>query len=127
MLVRKFNPDYLLIHPMGMDYNGETYGSDTTQYRRNATRQDTFMANLIPEWMEKGYNILVTGDHGINADKFHGGTTPEMRDVPLILIRPGIPGKGNTGEILSMLQIAPTVCRLMGLSIPETMKSPPVI
>ena len=127
MLVRKFNPDYLLIHPMGMDYLGETYGSDTMEYRKNAIRQDTIMANLIPEWMEKGYNIMVTGDHGINNDRAHGGTLPEMRYVPLFLIRPGVPGKGDTGETISMLQIAPTVCQLMGLTIPETMESTPVV
>jgi len=127
MLVRKFNPDYLLVHPMGMDFLGETYGADTMQYRNNAIRQDTIMANLIPEWMEKGYNILVTGDHGINADKAHGGTTPEMRYVPLFLVRPGTNGNGDTGETISMLQIAPTVCQLLGLSIPPTMKAPPVV
>jgi predicted AlkP superfamily pyrophosphatase or phosphodiesterase len=127
MLVRKFNPDYLLAHPMGMDYKGETYGSDTPEYRNNAILQDVVLANVIGEWMEKGYNILLTGDHGINADKAHGGATPEVREVPLFIIRPGIPGKGNTGEVVSHLQIAPTICTLMGLKIPETMKGKPVV
>ena len=47
--------------------------------------------------MERGYNILVTGDHGLNADKLHGGTTLDVREVPLFLIRPGISGAGDTG------------------------------
>jgi predicted AlkP superfamily pyrophosphatase or phosphodiesterase len=127
MLVRKFNPDYLLVHPMGMDYKGETYGSDTPEYRNNAIIQDMILSNVIGEWMHKGYNILVTGDHGMNADKLHGGTTPEVREVPLFVIRPSVPGKGNTGEEVSQLQIAPTICKLMGLKIPETMKGLPVV
>jgi len=127
MLVRRYNPDYLLVHPSGMDWAGETFGSDTPEYRKTATRQDSHLANLIPEWMERGYNILVTGDHGVNADKTHGGTTPEVRYVPLFLVQPGVPGKGNTGETISMLQIAPTICKLMGLAIPETMKAPSVV
>lgn len=127
MLVRKFNPDYLLVHPMGMDYKGETYGSDTPEYRNNAIIQDMILSNVIGEWMQKGYNILLTGDHGMNADKLHGGTTPEVREVPLFVIRPGVPGKGNTGEVVSQLQIAPTICKLMGLKIPETMKAKPVV
>ena len=40
MLVRKFNPDYLLVHPMGMDHTGETYGADSSQYLNHAIRQD---------------------------------------------------------------------------------------
>jgi predicted AlkP superfamily pyrophosphatase or phosphodiesterase len=125
-LVRRFSPDYLLIHPMGMDYKGEIYGSDTPEYRNNAIRQDVALANLVPEWMERGYTILVTGDHGISNDKSHGGTFSEVRDVPLFVIRPGIPGAGDTGEQASHLQIAPTVCRLLGIPIPGTMKAPPL-
>jgi phosphoglycerol transferase MdoB-like AlkP superfamily enzyme len=77
--------------------------------------------------MELGYSILITGDHGMGADKMHGGTTPDLREVPLYLIRPGVPGEGDTGEVLSQLQIAPTVCKLLGVPIPETMKYPPVV
>ena len=127
MLVRKFNPDYLLVHPMGMDDTGHKYGADSAEYRAHAIRQDVMMANLIPEWMERGYKVLVTGDHGMNADKMHGGTTPDVREVPLFMIRPDVSGKGDTGEIVSQLQIAPTVCKLLDVPIPETMKRSPIV
>lgn len=127
MLARRFFPDYLLIHPMGLDYNGEKFGSDSRQYRAQARFQDLILANLIPEALEAGYTILVTGDHGIDADGIHGGTTPEMREVPLFLIRPGLPGEGYTGQALSQLQIAPTICALLDLPIPESMRHPPIV
>jgi bisphosphoglycerate-independent phosphoglycerate mutase (AlkP superfamily) len=127
MLVRKFAPDYLLIHPMGMDYKGETYGSDSPEYRNQAIYQDMYMSALIAEWLQLGYTVLVTGDHGINADRLHGGTTPEVREVPLYMIRPGVPGSGDTGELLSQLQIAPTILKLLDLEIPETMQHPSLI
>jgi predicted AlkP superfamily pyrophosphatase or phosphodiesterase len=127
MLVRKFAPDYLLIHPMGMDYKGETYGADSLEYRNQAIYQDMYMSALIAEWLQLGYTVLVTGDHGINADRLHGGTTPEMREVPLYLIRPGIPGAGDTGEVLSQLQVAPTILKLLDLDIPDTMQHIPII
>jgi predicted AlkP superfamily pyrophosphatase or phosphodiesterase len=126
-LVRKFSPDYLLVHPNAMDNLGHKYGADSREYRNHAIRQDMMLANLIPEWMERGYNILVTSDHGMNADGMHSGTTPEMREIPLYLIRPGVPGEGDTGEMLSQLQIAPTVCKLLGIPIPETMKRAPIV
>ncbi len=120
-LIRRFQPDYLLVHPMGMDYKGEKYGSDSSEYRNQAIYQDMYMSALIGEWSERGYNILVTGDHGMNPDGLHGGTTPELREVPLFLIRPGTPGVGDTSETISQLQIAPTVCDLLGLATPNSM------
>ncbi len=126
-LVRKFTPDYLLIHPMGMDSVGHKHGGDSAAYRNHAIRQDMILAPYLVEWMEKDYSILVTSDHGMNADGFHGGTAPEVREVPLYLIQPGIPGKGNSGEIVSQLQIAPTICKILGVPIPETMRGSPLI
>ncbi len=126
MLVRRFAPDYMLLHPMGMDYAGEAYGADSAQYRGHAIRQDMWLAPYITEWVEGGYSVLLSGDHGMNVDGHHGGTTPDVREVPLYVIRPGKPGKGDTGEIVSQLQIAPTLLYLLGVSIPDTMKSPPI-
>jgi predicted AlkP superfamily pyrophosphatase or phosphodiesterase len=126
-LIRKFAPDYLLLHPMGMDYYGETYGSDSCEYRNHAIYQDKWLAPGLMEWMERGYTIMVTGDHGINKDGAHGGTTPEQREVPLFWIRPNVKGRGDTGETISQLQIAPTVLKLLDVPIPETMKYPALI
>jgi predicted AlkP superfamily pyrophosphatase or phosphodiesterase len=125
-LVRRFAPDYLLVHPMGMDFIGETYGSDSSQYRNQAIRQDAMLAPLIVEWKERGYTILVTGDHGLNKDKAHGGTTPEMREVPLFVVPSNSQGRGETKETVSQLCLAPTLCRLLDLPIPERMKQPPL-
>jgi hypothetical protein len=69
----------------------------------------------------------VTGEHGISADRSHGGTTPDVREVPLYLVRPGLPGEGDTGVTLSQLQVAPTICRLLGIPIPSTMKAAPIL
>ena len=123
MLVRRFNPDYLLVHPMGMDNAGETFGSNSSEYRSHAILLDMWLAAYLVEWMERGYNILVSADHGMNADGMHGGTTSEMREVPLYFIRPGLPGLGNTELSISQLQIAPTICKLLDLEIPKTMKA----
>ena len=126
-LIRKFSPDYLLLHPMGMDYHGETYGSDSKEYRNHAIQQDAWLAPLIQEWMESGYTIMVTGDHGINKDGAHGGTTPEQREVPLFMIQPNVKGRGDTGEVFSQLQIAPTILKMLEVPVPKTMKQQPLL
>ncbi len=125
-LVRRFSPDYLLLHPMGMDYHGETFGSDTKEYRNHAIYQDSKLAPLLMEWRELGYTIFVTGDHGINADGGHGGATPEQRVVPFYVIQPSLKGRGDTGQVISHLQIAPTVLSLLNVPIPSTMKFSPL-
>jgi predicted AlkP superfamily pyrophosphatase or phosphodiesterase len=122
-LARKFNPDYLLVHPMGMDHAGETHGANSSEYRNHAIRQDMWLSTYLAEWMQCGFSILVTADHGINSDAFHGGTTPDVREVPLYLIRPGVIAKGDTREVVSQLQIAPTICKLLEIEIPRTMKA----
>ena len=126
LLARKFSPDYLLIHPMGMDHAGETYGADTREYRTHATHQDQILGVCLPEWLERGYVVLITADHGLNSDRSHGGTLPDVRLVPLYAISPTEPGRGDTGETVSQLRIAPTLCKLLGVTIPETMEAPPL-
>ena len=121
-LVRKFSPDYLLLHPMGMDYRGETFGSDTKEYRNHAIYQDSKLAPLLMEWRELGYTVFVTGDHGINADGGHGGTTHQQRTVPFFVIQPSSKGRGEVDESISHLQIAPTILKLLDVPIPTTMK-----
>jgi bisphosphoglycerate-independent phosphoglycerate mutase (AlkP superfamily) len=39
------------------------------------------------------------------------------------MIRPGVAGKGDTHEVISQLQIAPTICMLLEMEIPKTMKA----
>ena len=81
---------------------------------------------LVPnmtEWMAHCYNILTTGDHGMNAGGFHGGTTADVREVPLYLIRLGETDKGDTHVMVSKLQIAATICKILEVEIPKTMKA----
>lgn len=125
-LSRKFNPDYLLVHPMGMDHQGETYGANSKQYCSQAVLQDTILAMLIPEWSQDGYMVLVSSDHGVDQDGLHGGNTPEVRDVPLVIISPNGAGQGDSSLVISQLQIAPTILNLLGIPIPATMKQPSI-
>src|SRR5262249_31159248 len=127
MLVQRYAPDYLLLHPMGLDTIGHRCGGDSSEYRNLAAKQDQIMANLIPIWGQLGYTVLVTGDHGMNSHKQHNGTAPDVRHVPLYIIRTQGQGKGDTGETVSQLQIAPTVCLLLGVPAAATMKRPAIL
>jgi predicted AlkP superfamily pyrophosphatase or phosphodiesterase len=128
MLMQRYLPDYLLLHPMGLDHAGHLYGGDSGQYRNHAILQDQILANFIPLAKTAGYSVLVTGDHGMNADKQHNGTSPDVRHVPLYFIpaNADLTMRGDTAEIISQLQIAPTLCNLLDIPIPETMTASPL-
>ena len=72
-------------------------------------------------------NIFQSVARSNRHQRAHGGTTPEQREVPLFWIQPNVKGRGDTGETISQLQIAPTVLKLLDVPIPETMKYPALI
>ena len=66
-------PDFMLVHPMSIDYTGHCFGSDTKEYRGSALAMDSLLSHYVPRWREAGYTLLITADHGMNADGQHGG------------------------------------------------------
>ncbi|HLI13816.1 MAG TPA: alkaline phosphatase family protein [Alphaproteobacteria bacterium] len=121
-LIDRRRPDFMLIHPMGCDMIGHKFGSDSPEYRTQASKLDSLLAALIPDWRADGYDVLVTADHGMNADGYHGGTLDDVCRVAFYHI--GHPEGGSVGQEVSQLSVAPTILTLMGLPIPDAMRAP---
>lgn len=115
------HPDFLLVHPMGIDHAGHCYGSDSPQYRGSVLAADTLLSHYLPRWREAGYTLLVTADHGMNPDGQHGGTLPDVRQVPLFCLGPSF-FPGIYPEDLSQLAIAPLLCDLLQVPLAEAMQ-----
>lgn len=109
-LRKTYKPDFLYIHPMNVDDASHSYSGNSANYRNSVLATDQSLANLLPVWMEDGYTIMVTADHGANDDNGHGGTLPCEREVPLWII-----GEENLDvpATISQLQIAPLVCNIL--------------
>jgi predicted AlkP superfamily pyrophosphatase or phosphodiesterase len=122
MLIRRFEPDYLLVHPMGCDHAGHLYGGESDAYRRQAARLDNLLAQHLPRWREAGYQVLVTADHGMNAQGWHGGTGDEVTTVPFYHF--GGLRNGIETQVASQLSVTPTVLSLMGLAADLGMVAP---
>jgi predicted AlkP superfamily pyrophosphatase or phosphodiesterase len=45
----------------------------------------TSAGRLPAGWLEAGYQVLVTADHGMNNDRSHNGLLAEEREVPLFV------------------------------------------
>jgi predicted AlkP superfamily pyrophosphatase or phosphodiesterase len=119
VLRRDWNPNFLLVHPMGLDYAGHCFGSDSKQYRGRAIATDSLLAQYIPIWRQADYQILITADHGMNEDGQHGGTAANVRTVPLFCMGQCL-DPTEYHEPLPQLSIAPLICSM--LSIPPSEK-----
>lgn len=113
-LLRTYNPEFLLIHPMNIDDAGHRAGIDSGHYRNTARRADAALSDHLPAWIKEGYQILITADHGMNEDKSHGGTLPEEREVPLFVIGDGFSHSHNAEP--QQLELCGVVCELLGIN-----------
>lgn len=120
ILRRNHDPHFLYIHPMGIDDIGHKHGGESKSYRDKAIEADSIMASLLPYWIEMNYEIVVTSDHGMNADGSHGGTGIAERDVPFYLIGSSFE-PGYHKDVIPQLAVAPLLCRLLSLPIAEGM------
>jgi predicted AlkP superfamily pyrophosphatase or phosphodiesterase len=113
-LLSTYQPEFLYVHSMNIDNDGHKFTADSKEYRNRVLNVDGLLADMLPNWIEAGYQIIVTADHGMNDDGNHGGTTIADRDVPLFIIsdrvKPGI-----YKEDIPQLQIAPLVCELLNI------------
>lgn len=113
LLRRRYDPDFLLIHPMNIDEAGHRSGLDSSHYRNTARRSDKELSEYLPVWIESGYQIIITADHGMNTDKSHGGSLAEERDIPLYVI--GDRFSHQTACAPKQTEICGIICELLGL------------
>ncbi len=114
-LRQQFHPDFMLVHPMNIDDAGHKYGSNSTEYQQVVAMENILLSAILPIWLEAGYQIMVTADHGMNEHHIHGGNTLLQREVPLYLISDKIKKISRIEKHLSELFIAPMLCHLLGI------------
>ena len=120
-LRRMYHPDFLLVHPMNVDDQGHKHTSASQEYGHASEVSFDQLAILYDRWREDGYDILITGDHGMDTLGMHGGNEPIQRMVPLYIISDAVEPGDYAYEAISNLNIAPLVCRLLGIAPAEGM------
>jgi len=108
-----YQPDFLLVHPMNIDDAGHNYGLDSSEYRNSARQADVILSHYLPAWLEQGYQVVITSDHGMNNDKTHGGTLKEERSVPLFLLGNQFSQQKSN---IKQTQICGLLCQLLALN-----------
>jgi len=119
-LMDQKEPDFLYIHPMNVDDDGHKFTADSKEYRNRVLAVDGLLSLFIPKCLEQGYEVIVTADHGMTNDGNHGGNTVEDRHVPMFVLSKLVKAGINEG-VVSQLQVAPLVCRLLDIEPSEEM------
>lgn len=83
---------------------------------------DACLKEVVEAATAKGYSLIVTADHG-NADLLvmpdgSPHTAHTLNPVPVFVIADGVEGTLHDG---TLTDIAPTLCDLMGLEVPQVM------
>lgn len=108
VLRMRYDPDLLLIHPMGIDFAGHS-GCEKTYFDACAAMDD-LLAQWLPLW-QKDARILVTSDHGMGSEGCHHLMAPSVLRVPLWLVGEGWPDLDSPSQmsiydlVLSALEI----------------------
>ncbi|MEK3864230.1 alkaline phosphatase family protein [Paenibacillus sp. FSL H7-0716] len=125
-----YDPHFLYIHSMNIDDAGHRYGGESKEYELSVRNADGLLATVLPIWMEQGYKIMITADHGMNANGYHGGITPSERDVPLYTFGVDVLSSEKEEEVLPQLRMAPLMCHCLGLNPSAAMSKeglPPLV
>ncbi|MBL4806269.1 MAG: alkaline phosphatase family protein [Rhodobacteraceae bacterium] len=119
MLTERFNIDYGVLHTCTLDSMGHRFGHDCTEMDKACAKMDTMLSSLLPRWLDNGYEVIVTADHGQSDRGHHGGHGDDQQDVALYWFGGGDGPSKDT--VLDQLQLAPTVLARMGVPVPASM------
>ena len=123
--IRKtYKPDFMLYHPMSIDVAGHAFGKDSNEYASAIASMGYLIAGLIPEWLEAGYQVVVSADHGMDNKGLHCGTPDAQRNVPLYICSPVVENGHFEEEYVTQRNVAPLLCKLLGIKASEGMISP---
>ncbi|MDO5686287.1 MAG: alkaline phosphatase family protein [Neisseria sp.] len=115
-LINTLQTDFTLIHSMNIDDSGHQYGGESAHYALKAAKADILLSDYLPVWLQGGYQVVITADHGMNEMKFHGGgACDEERLVPLYVFSDKVQNGDFKDKEICQLNMAPLLCYLSGI------------
>lgn len=112
-------PDFAFVYLGLVDEVGHAHKWMGEEYMQ-ACRLSLDEIRRLTEAFGDTYSIIITADHG-GHELMHGTRGPEDMLIPLIFIGPDFE-PGSTFESAEILDIAPTITDLMGVSAPREWK-----
>ncbi len=111
--IRKSRPDFVFLYMVETDEKGGHDSGWMTQTYLDVIAAAIDNVRRVYEAAGGEYSIIVTADHG-GHDRSHGTSMPEDMTIPLFFIGKAFE-PGRELENVSILDIAPTVAKLMSV------------
>lgn len=125
MLCERKGIDYGILHSCTLDSMGHRFFHDCEEMDDACYRMDEALAHFLARWRARGYEVIVTADHGQDARGHHGGATDLQRDFALYYFGPA---QGPSEDVvLDQLALAPTILTRLGVAVPRTMTAAPFL
>ena len=117
-------PDFVFLYMVETDEKGgHDNGWMSEEYLRRISIGIDNVKRVIERYGEK-YSIILMADHG-GHDRSHGSTMPEDMTIPLFFYGDAFPA-GEIADQLSLLDIAPTIAKLLGIEPEPEWEGKPV-
>ena len=117
-------PDFVFLYMVETDEKGgHDNGWMSEEYLRRISSGIDNVKRVIERYGEE-YSIILMADHG-GHDRSHGSTMPEDMTIPLFFYGDAFPA-GEIADQLSLLDIAPTIAKLLGIEPEPEWEGKPV-
>lgn len=112
-IIDQYAPEFMLVHSMNIDDVGHKFTAASKEYQSAVNLADILLGIFLPEWLKKGYQVVVTADHGMDEYGLHGGSRSAHREVPFYLFSSKQEKIKNI--TIKQLELAPLFCFLLGI------------
>jgi predicted AlkP superfamily pyrophosphatase or phosphodiesterase len=106
--------DFTFVYLGTVDSAGHAFGWMSEGYLKQVALVDAQLGRLI-EVLPAETTLIVHADHG-GHERTHGTELPEDMTIPYFLMGPGIPAERQLEADVSLLDTAPTVAAVLGVS-----------
>ncbi len=117
--------DYGILHTCTLDSMGHRFFHDCEEMDHACFAMDATLAPFISRWRDKGFEVIVTADHGQDSRGHHGGTGEAQRNFAFYYFGSSPLPPGD--EVLDQLALAPSILTRMGVPVPPGMKARPFL
>ncbi len=123
--IKLAKPDFVFLYMVETDEKGGHDNGWMSDKYLDYIKHAVDNVKRVIEETNGEYSVIVTADHG-GHDRSHGSTLPEDMTIPMIFFGPEFEaGKELSG--VSILDIAPTVAKIIGVEAPREWEGKPLI
>lgn len=116
-IIKNNSPDFVVIHPMDVDNAGHKYGGISNEYTQAAYRVDSEIKSIWDILYNNHYTVIITSDHGHKDCGGHGDGNIKCVEIPVFIFNNNLHNiTFNKKSVISEIDIAPTICDIMGIS-----------